>query len=39
MLMPGSALNMEGTVRIGFGNPTADMKIGLEKISEFLAKR
>ena len=38
MLMPGSALNMEGTVRIGFGNPTDVMKVGLQKLSGFLAK-
>ena len=39
MLMPGSALNMEGTVRIGFGNPTDVMKVGLQKLSGFLASR
>ena len=37
LLTPGSAFDMEGTVRIGFANPTADLQIGLARISEFLA--
>jgi hypothetical protein len=28
---------MEGTLRIGFGNPTADLKQGLARVSTFLA--
>ena len=37
LLMPGSALGMEGTVRIGFGNGTAALRDGLEAVSGFLA--
>ena len=37
LLMPGSALGMEGTVRIGFGNGTAALRDGLEAVSRFLA--
>jgi aspartate/methionine/tyrosine aminotransferase len=36
LLMPGSALDMEGTVRIGFGNGTKTLKGGLEATSRFL---
>ncbi len=36
MFTPGSALDMEGYVRIGFANNTEIMKQGLEKVSEFL---
>lgn len=38
MLTPGSALDMEGYVRIGFANSPDVLKEGLEKISSFLAK-
>lgn len=37
LLMPGSALGIEGTVRIGFGNGTEVLKAGLEATSLFLA--
>ena len=37
MLTPGSALDMEGYVRIGFANSPEVLKEGLEKISGFLA--
>jgi len=37
MLTPGSAMDMEGYLRIGFANNTQTMKIGLQKLSEFLA--
>lgn len=38
MLTPGSALDMEGYVRIGFANSPDVLRKGLEKISGFLAK-
>lgn len=38
LLMPGSALGMEGTVRIGFGNGTETLKAGLAEFSRFLAQ-
>lgn len=38
MLTPGSALDMEGYVRIGFANSPQVLKDGLEKISGFLSK-
>jgi len=38
MLTPGSVMDMEGYLRIGFANSTQSMKIGLEKLSEFLAE-
>ncbi len=37
LFTPGSAFDMEGTLRIGFGNPTADLKQGLARVSTFLA--
>ncbi|MBO9409218.1 aminotransferase [Shimia sp. R9_1] len=37
MLTPGSALNMEGYVRLGFANNTDVLREGLEKLSNFLA--
>ncbi|MCT4508275.1 MAG: aminotransferase [Tepidibacter sp.] len=36
MLVPGSALDMEGYVRLGFANNPEIIKVGLKKISEFL---
>ncbi|THH39149.1 aminotransferase [Aliishimia ponticola] len=39
MLTPGSAMAMEGWLRIGFTNPTEDLKEGLGRISTFLAHR
>ena len=38
MLTPGSALDMEGQVRIGFANDTEVLKTGLELLSGFLKK-
>ncbi|HEX4932733.1 MAG TPA: aminotransferase [Gemmatimonadaceae bacterium] len=37
LLMPGSALGMEGTVRIGFGNGTEVLRDGLAATSRVLA--
>jgi aspartate/methionine/tyrosine aminotransferase len=39
MLTPGSAMDMEGWLRLGFSNPTADLKAGLAKFSAFLARQ
>lgn len=39
MLTPGSAMAMEGWLRLGYTNPTADLQAGLAKISAFLARR
>lgn len=36
MFTPGSAMEMEGHVRIGFGNPTATLQQGLPRVSAFL---
>lgn len=36
MFTPGSALDIEGYVRIGYANNTEVLKAGLEKVSEFL---
>ncbi|MBC3475680.1 aminotransferase [Pseudomonas taiwanensis] len=36
MFTPGSALDIEGYVRIGYANNTEVLKEGLEKVSEFL---
>lgn len=38
LFTPGSAFDMEGYVRIGFANPTADLKAGLAKVSAFLTR-
>jgi aspartate/methionine/tyrosine aminotransferase len=38
MFTPGSALNMEGHVRIGFGNNTDVLRQGLPRVSAFLKK-
>ncbi|WP_328593390.1 aminotransferase class I/II-fold pyridoxal phosphate-dependent enzyme [Tritonibacter aquimaris] len=38
MLTPGSALDMEGWLRLGYTNPTADLTAGLAKFSGFLAR-
>lgn len=37
-LAPGSAFDLEGTVRIGYANSTEVLKNGLAKVSEFLDK-
>jgi len=39
MLVPGTALHMEGYLRIGYAYSPSVFKIGLEKISEFLAEQ
>lgn len=39
MLTPGSAMAMEGWLRIGFANKLEDMQEGLGRISNFLARR
>ncbi len=38
LLMPGSAMDMEGHVRIGFGNATDVLRQGLQATSDFLAR-
>jgi aspartate/methionine/tyrosine aminotransferase len=38
MFTPGSALDMEGYVRIGYANNPAVLAEGLQKTSEFLAE-
>lgn len=38
MLTPGSAMDMEGWLRLGYTNPTADLKAGLARFSEFLKR-
>ena len=37
MLTPGSAMDMEGYLRIGYANDTTVLKAGLERFSAFLA--
>lgn len=39
MFTPGSALDMEGYLRVGFANPPETMQAGLNRVSEFLAKQ
>ena len=38
LFTPGSVMDMEGYVRIGFANNPRDMEVGLQKVSEFLAE-
>ena len=38
LLMPGSALEMEGWLRIGYANSTEVLKAGLKRMSGFLAQ-
>lgn len=38
MLCPGSVLNMEGYVRIGYANNTAILREGLQRFSDFLQR-
>jgi aspartate/methionine/tyrosine aminotransferase len=38
MFTPGSALDIEGYVRIGYANNLSVLKEGLEKVSQFLAE-
>jgi aspartate/methionine/tyrosine aminotransferase len=39
MFTPGSALNMEGYVRIGYANDPAILKEGLSRVSDYLSKQ
>jgi aspartate/methionine/tyrosine aminotransferase len=39
MFTPGSVMEMEGYVRIGFANPQAALQEGLALVSEFLARQ
>ena len=39
LFTPGSAMDMEGWLRIGYANPTADLRAGLERVSAFLARQ
>jgi aspartate/methionine/tyrosine aminotransferase len=39
MFTPGSVMQMEGYVRIGYANPTAVLEKGLGRVSTFLSKR
>jgi aspartate/methionine/tyrosine aminotransferase len=39
MFTPGSAMGMEGYVRIGYANPTEVLEKGLKLVSEFLFDR
>ena len=39
MLTPGSVMDMEGWFRLGYANPTEDLKTGLTKLSAFLSRR
>ncbi|MEC7961967.1 MAG: aminotransferase [Pseudomonadota bacterium] len=39
MLTPGSAMEMEGWLRIGYTNPQADLTAGLKRLSAFLNRR
>ena len=39
MFTPGSAMGMEGYVRIGYANPTAVLQQGLKLVSKFLTDR
>jgi len=39
MLTPGSTMDMEGWIRIGYANDPKILRTGLEKLSEFLAKK
>ena len=38
MLTPGSAMDMEGWLRLGYTNPVEDLKIGLARLSGFLKR-
>ena len=39
LFTPGSAMDMEGWLRIGFANSTADLQDGLARVSTFLARQ
>jgi len=36
LVVPGSCFDMEGTIRVGFGNPMSALKPGLQALSAFL---
>ncbi len=38
LFTPGSAMDMEGWLRIGYANPTDDLRAGLSRVSAFLAR-
>ena len=38
LFTPGSAFDMEGYIRIGFANPKAELKAGLQRVSAFLLR-
>lgn len=38
LFTPGSAMDMEGWLRIGYANPTDDLRAGLARVSVFLAR-
>jgi len=38
LFTPGSAMDMEGWLRIGYANPEADLRAGLKQVSAFLAR-
>lgn len=38
MFTPGSVMDMEGYLRVGFANPAHTMRAGLERVSQFLAE-
>ncbi|PTX54042.1 aspartate/methionine/tyrosine aminotransferase [Litoreibacter ponti] len=38
LFTPGAAFGMEGYVRIGFANPEADLRAGLARVSDYLAR-
>ena len=37
MLTPGVVMNMEGTLRVGFGNDTASLENGLPRLTDWFA--
>jgi hypothetical protein len=39
MLTPGSAMDMEGWIRLGYANDPEILRQGLAKVSEFLAMK
>ena len=38
MFTPGSAMDMEGWLRVGYACPTDVLKTGLERVSRFLGR-
>jgi aspartate/methionine/tyrosine aminotransferase len=39
LFTPGSAMDMEGYVRIGYANSGVVLRAGLDRVSEFLRRR